>query len=285
MRKLEIHLIGGLGNQLFTFLAGSRFAAGTSRELRINTSLLGRGAYSHAFSSIRDLVEPSELVSRGYWFTRLQLLARRLCNEAFLTLLTDDTQDIEKTLTFKRNLHLAGYFQDMEWHADEFTDVLSSRLQSRAGSAWVSEMRTMAKREKPICVHIRRGDYMSLSASYGILGSDYFSRGIARLRKAGNYGPIWIFTDSPNALQPASSFHFDESQTLIREPFDASAIDVLSVMAACSSFVISNSTFSFWAAALSGSKFVIAPAKWAKSPDIRGPRMIPEWNLEEPEWA
>ena len=285
MRKLEIHLVGGLGNQLFTFLAGSRFAAGTRRELRINTSLLGRGAYSHAFSSIHDLVDPSELVSRGYWFTRLQLLARRLCNQAFPTLLTDDTPDMEKSLAFKRNLHLFGYFQDMEWRADEFTDVLSSRLQSRAGSEWVSEMRTRAKREKPICVHIRRGDYMSLSATYGVLGSEYFRRGIARLRKTGSFGPIWIFTDSPDALHPVSNFHFDDSQTLIREPLDASAIDVLSVMAACSSFVISNSTFSFWAAALSRSTSVVAPATWARSVEIRGPHMIPEWILEKSEWV
>jgi Glycosyl transferase family 11 len=285
MRKLEVHLAGGLGNQLFTFLAGARFAARTGRKLQLNTSLLGRGAYSHALSSIRELVDPSELVSRGYWFTRFQLLARRLCNRAFPTLLTDDTADIEKSLSFKRNLHLTGYFQDMEMHADPFTEVLSSRLQSRAGSEWVSEMRTRAKRERPICVHIRRGDYISLSASHGILGSEYFRRGIVRLREAGNYGPLWIFTDSPDALQPASDFRFDDSQTMIQEPIDVSAIDVLSVMAACSAFVISNSTFSFWAAALSSSKFVIAPGTWARSPEIRGPRMLPEWILEESEWV
>lgn len=285
MRKLEIHLVGGLGNQLFSFLAGSRFAAGTNRKLRINTALLGRGAYSHAQSSIRELVDPSELVSRGYWSTRLQLFARRLFNRAFPTLLTDGTPDIEKTLTYKRNLHLFGYFQDLEWHADVFTDVLSSRLQSRAGSEWVSEMRTRAERDSPICVHIRRGDYMSLSASYGILGSEYFKRGIVRLRSAGHYGPVWIFTDSPDALMSSSNFHFEDGQTLIREPPDASAIDVLSVMAACSSFVISNSTFSFWAATLSGSKFVIAPGTWARSAEIKGPRMISEWILEKSEWV
>ena len=40
-------IFGGLGNQLFTYVAGLRFAEMSNRQVRVNVSLLERGEYSH----------------------------------------------------------------------------------------------------------------------------------------------------------------------------------------------------------------------------------------------
>ncbi|MEY4060436.1 MAG: hypothetical protein RIQ31_98 [Actinomycetota bacterium] len=283
-RDLEVHLVGGLGNQLFTYVAGLRFAEMSNRQVRVNVSLLERGEYSHQNSSIQDLLDPSIVGSRGYWRSRFLLFFRKRLNSLRPALLTDSVQNPQTMLASAKTVHLFGYFQDMGHVEPRFTGELSAQLRIRSGSAWMSAMRTEATLSQPICIHIRRGDYLNLRDTYGILGSEYFRQGIQRLRASGQSGPLWIFTDSPRELEADPNFHFEDGQILINEPPETSALDVLTVMKACSSFIISNSTFSYWAAMFSDSNLVVAPRIWSYSQAFEGPRFPQNWLLEDPNW-
>lgn len=283
-RELEVHLIGGLGNQLFSYVAGLRFAEMSNRRIRANVSLLEHGKYSHKNSSIQGLLDSTIVSSRGYWRSRILLFFRKRMNSWWPALLTDSVQNTPTMLATAKTVHLLGYFQDLGPIEARFTGELSAQLRKRSGSAWMSSMRGEAALSRPICVHIRRGDYLNLRDTYGILGNEYFRLGIQRLRAFGEDGPLWIFTDSPGELEADPDFQFEDGQTLINQPAETSALDVLAVMSACSSFVISNSTFSYWAAVFSESTLVIAPRIWSYSQIIAGPSFPQSWILEDPNW-
>ena len=105
--------------------------------------------------------------------------------------------------------------------------------------------------EDSVCIHVRRGDYHK-TGRHVILDEDYY---LKALKVLGNYyGDICIFSwmdDVPewDFLQIATRF--------IGSQYD---ID-FKMMCKFKNHIISNSTFAWWPAWLSGEK-VIAPKRW-----------------------
>lgn len=115
---------------------------------------------------------------------------------------------------------------------------------------------------RSIVVHVRRGDYLYLPRVYGILNEDYFARAVARARKLAQrdspkQAQVLVFSDDLDWCRKQS--FFAEDTKFVDEKAD---IYALTLMARFKRFVISNSTFSWWAAVLSrDTEFVIAPDK------------------------
>jgi hypothetical protein len=117
-----------------------------------------------------------------------------------------------------------------------------------------------------IVVHVRRGDYCT-SKAHGILTPDYFKRGIASVRQAmrergARVRPrVLFFSDDPMYCQKtfaASELEYDV--VCVDERREAIA---LYVMSRFRFYVISNSSFSWWAAKLGEpAAFVVAPRPW-----------------------
>lgn len=104
-------------------------------------------------------------------------------------------------------------------------------------------------------IHVRRGDYEKLKHIYNSLKPDYYNRAIDLINPG---GPVYIFSDDikwcENNLNIKNSFYINQS----------SAIADFIAMSKCAHNIISNSTFSWWAAWLNSNdlKKVICPEKW-----------------------
>lgn len=157
---------------------------------------------------------------------------------------------------------LRGYFQS--WRYIEIAGRFGypTRPQPRAISPNLQTWIDRATRERPISVHIRRGDYLQVP-EFGVLGRSYYEMAVGVLRDLGNRGPLWVFTDSPN---------------LAREIVDGEIINGLEkpteelvLMSKCHAHIIANSTFSWWGAWMNiGLPSVIAPTPWFKDgPEIQ----------------
>ena len=109
--------------------------------------------------------------------------------------------------------------------------------------------------EKPIALHVRRGDYLVNSDNHPPCSKEYYD---AALDKFDSDRNVIIFSDDPAWCND----QFDDDRFLVSEGGDNLAD--LCMMSLCSDFIIANSSFSWWGSWLSENpdKRIIAPSKW-----------------------
>jgi len=267
--------VGGLGNQLFQFYAGVYLARKTDSELILDFSKVALSGTVHD-SSINHLVVGNEYQAqlRNISFFKSliwrihQKLVREIKQLRCLSLkifrVYQSSQigfdPVMAELTPPVEIH--GYFQS--WRYLEYCrgfGIEDPKL--RISSSWYACLREEIISDKAIGIHVRRGDYLSLTNSFGILCECYYSDAL-KMAQAKNPGRnVYVFSDDieyARTLFPGSDFNF------VLEPIDSIAAESLFLMSVCSSLIIANSTFSWWGAALGNKeKDVYSPQKWFRS--------------------
>lgn len=123
--------------------------------------------------------------------------------------------------------------------------------------------------ENSIMLHIRRGDYLKLPI-YEILGVDYFIRAIELILARVSEPKFYIFSDDMIWVKANLSNYFKQKNITAYIVNDTKIdIEDFFLMSKCKHAIISNSTFSWWAAWLNenSDKLIIGPDKWFK-PEI-----------------
>lgn len=118
-----------------------------------------------------------------------------------------------------------------------------------------------------VCVTIRRGDYLNreYKKTLFLCDEEYFKKAIERI-KALVERPIFVFfSDDINWVK--SQMRVD-GYDCYYERGDDPVWEKLRLMYSCKHFIISNSTFSWWAQYLSRNenKIVVSPSRWYNAP-------------------
>jgi hypothetical protein len=121
-------------------------------------------------------------------------------------------------------------------------------------------------------LHIRGGDYLT-SDIHANLQRDYYINAMNRFNQPEL--PLIVFTnDSLHAIQILGT----NVEYTIQDSSGMSAIEVMHLMAMSSNLVISNSTFSYWAARLKGTPgLIFTPRNWYKTNSIHGLQYERHW--------
>ena len=114
-----------------------------------------------------------------------------------------------------------------------------------------------------VCITIRRGDFVSdphFKKNLYVCDEKYFETAINLIKKKINNPTFFVFSDDVEWCKKNMKF---PKQTYF-ETGDDPTWEKLRLMYSCKHFIISNSTFSWWAQYLSTneSKIVIAPSRW-----------------------
>lgn len=275
--RLVVELSGGLGNQLFQFAFGHRLAAKFGANLalddfRITSRLTGHG------SSLRDrriagLVdwEPLSLgkessLQRGVGFA----LSGALSNFCGINIPVmghyrpKEIGYVGEPRTPSRDLRVRGYFQSWKYVEDDFPLRQDPRqlLHGNSPSDWFVEAYELINEVQPIGVHLRRGDYAYPSnEKIGLLSAEYFGNAIESLQ-LGGLREVFVFSDDPVAAQRASE-KWQTPAKVVVPPKGNDAAETLLLLSQCSAQVLSNSTFSWWSAALGDpGRRIIYPNPW-----------------------
>ena len=125
------------------------------------------------------------------------------------------------------------------------------------------KMYKMIEDSNSICISIRRGDFVTdseISKRNLVCDSNYFYRAIDEMNKRVKNPRYVVFSDDVEWCKNNIDFPKD---TIYEDGTDP-IWEKLRLMYSCKHFIISNSTFSWWAQYLSRNKdkVVIAPSKW-----------------------
>ncbi|MDI9364554.1 MAG: alpha-1,2-fucosyltransferase [Flavobacterium sp.] len=127
-----------------------------------------------------------------------------------------------------------------------------------------------------VCIHIRRGDYVN-NSNYANTAMDYYQKAIDILVKKEKDLKLFLFSDDIKWCR--ENVTFSKHINFVSEEFAGhKAKNHFYLMRSCKHFIISNSTFAWWAAYLAANenKLVIAPKKWVMNQSLIIKDLIPD---------
>jgi len=284
----------GLGNQLFQYAAARALARLHLAEVRADVSwfaVSNPDSTPRAFelgSTRADLAE----VSKGDGFrTRMALRIARLGNrhqaavrlQRLLTGLSVYREPrfeyTEELFRQPDNVVVVGQWQSERYTAGLRSELVREIVPRRPLADKPLRMAERIGRSRhPVCLQVRRGDYVSsptAAAFHDVCPPEYYESAARMILDEYSDAEIFVFSDEPDWCRK----HLDlPGQVEIASDHGSTdPIIDLYLMTCCKSHVISNSTYGWWGAWLSGdaNQMVICPERWFKDDTINTRDLLP----------
>ena len=291
---IVVRLAGGLGNQMFQYAFGRALSLHLNTSLKLDLSFLvdRTPVDTHVFREYSlDIfgvdVEVANFKENDtsifyylsnptitLWKIRRRILGCTLYVEKKDSYLDSEVFSLKGDVYFEGNWQSPKYFEHIDQIIKQdfsFKGELPDNFKKIA-----DEMQKL----NSICLHVRRGDYVwqpYANKFNGVTGIDYFNAAVYHISQSINDPRIYVFSDDIDWC--FENIKFDLPVTFVEhEHPNRKPEEYFRLMSLCKHFVISNSTFSWWAAWLSTNqtKIVVAPKKWFEDPTIDTSDLIPD---------
>jgi hypothetical protein len=294
-KNTGLYLTGGLGNQLFQFAAALSFSEKESITIfeKPGKPRLNSQGDPELFSltvgtiaRIRRRGEDNLLLrkSSGY-ILRSKIWPSKTEKLKIVQVFTDLAAAAVQTLKFRSlfypvsisavgycqirinrfiakvfNPFLIGYFQSSIWPESVKSELQTLSLIREGGD--LKFLRQEAKIQRPIIIHVRRGDYKTES-TFGLLGEGYYRKAMEIINRCYPTNSIWVFSDEETEAREVLKWLPHDRVKYILNVDGESAASLMAMRLGCG-YVIANSTFSWWGAFLSecDEPLVVAPEPW-----------------------
>ena len=308
INNVSLILSGGLGNQLFQ-LAAAKSLSGTgsitlitdignprtnhlnlpaisSYDLGTEVSLVSydkmRLIWNRLFNFLLNL---SSHGARNFWSRSafkavegLSLIISKFTRFQPIVLSNGVGFDESFSLTHDCSV-MIGCFHSYKWVYHGQTLEFMKSLKPISSPHWLTELSYEAQVEAPIIVHIRLGDYLGIP-NLSHLDNDYFVAGLKECLSERPSAPVWIMSDDVVGVRERLSDPIWKNAKFIAIQ-DSDAVLNLEILRLGGSFVLSNSTFSWWGATLSRTEdpLVVVPENWFRATDNPVAIYPPQWKL------
>ena len=297
----KIHLQGATGNQLFCVFAGIAHEVTSGSKAIFDESYLQPIEVRHP-GGILDF----ELYFNGdeYFLisdlNRLNKLSKYFDRIAF-KLMSSWTksptllmQHRSKAFGFdsdfdldKRYRKIIGFFQTFVYAdiAQESLGKLEIRVKNP--SHWFNEKSIEISNEKnSVAIHIRRGDYLQNLDGIGLLSFEYFYSALTMLTKQTKVITAYIFSDEEIDLFDFTSRFPGIEFVAVLAPSESTPIESIILMSLASYRIISNSSFSWWAAYLTKDHHSnFTPDPWFRNKNVPELLIPAAWNKITSIWT
>ncbi len=244
---IAIRLNGGLGNQLFQY-ATARSVAFRIHELPyLDLSLLLQKDSNRTY--LLDNFKIEAITNKRY----LKRLWFHSFTKKNLQLFIENPQ--KQHLFPYDNILLQGYWQN-HFYFDHLKELLREEIvpKKKFNMPWLASIKT----SQSIAIHVRRGDYVGHPV-HEVCNDKYYFNAIESIRSKINNPVFFVFSDDMEYAQ--SLFIKEKDFVFVNEK---EAIPAFWMMKNCRHFILSNSSFSWWAQYLNTDhNIVIAPSRWS----------------------
>lgn len=271
-----VRMQGGLGNQMFQHAAGTALARHHDCALRWDLSCFESSQAHQGFELQRvfglDTPEATEadfchvLGWRGHLPIKTLLARRRLAWVRPKSYVTQPHFHYwTGFLSSPTDAYLDGYWQSEKY----FTTMEQSIRDAFTFAHPLSERnRELANRIascNAVSLHVRRGDYVTNSATnqiHGCCTPEYYQNAIKFVLDRLNAPHFFVFSDDPEWVR--SNLSVPTNCTYVDHNSAAESYNDMRLMSLCKHHVIANSSFSWWGAWISGIRegLVVAPKRW-----------------------
>lgn len=304
-----VRLMGGLGNQIFQLSAAISLTKTNDEDIVIFDSSSNRDTvvvdrwYAPLLMDGRFRIE-----RKGHFRLENFLLRERLAHRDFssttyrlaeklvewhikskfredVRVFTPNNLGYQAIVQEQVSVYVNGYFQTYKYLSEkpEIAGLISSCLNQRECQVVSRNIETIYKEGGGVAIHVRLGDYL-LNPHFGNLDGNYFKKCLSFISEAFGLERIYLYSDDIRGARDLLSFL--PQPLVVLDECSHGATCVLRQMIHHNLYVISNSSFGWWAAFLSSQdpKMVIAPTPWFKEIDIPDSLIPPDWNTMPATW-
>lgn len=261
-KLMIVRIVGGLGNQLFQYAIGRSCCELNHQKLYLDVDC-NSGITQRNFEldklNISNYQRVSYLCSNKYKFIRRIHKPNTRINSFSIFKYGKEYEDFVYQ-DVSKNTYLDGYWQN-ELYFKNIKNILTSEFTHKETfNGSIQALLNDIKKDNSVGVHVRRGDYLSIDL-YEVLSYEYFYNSINMINKRIENAQFYVFSDDIEWCKNAF-YHIDN----IRFVEGNSSIEDFELLKNCKHKIISNSTFSWWAAWLNAGNdsIKIAPDKWYK---------------------
>lgn len=275
------YLTGGLGNQLFVLAAAWEQAERLDCPLYIDTSKYLKGDL-RSFE-LGSLNLPGIVISRESPWVDLGRRSRRFG-------VTKRTRKLktyhESAFGYSPDINkitpgttIFGYFQSSHYFQNIESLIAELLLSSHETTDEKAILRSL-ERDPRITLHVRRGDYTTAhtQAVHGVTSGAYFERGLGLIARISSGYKARAFSDEPEVAEDDLG-HLPNVE-FFKQNSELSGLNTIKAMSLGNGMVMSNSSFSWWAAWLMSRRTantIIAPRPWMASGESAADLLRPDW--------
>ena len=293
-----LKLKGGLGNQLFQYAAAKQIATNNNVELIVDaisgfkSDPFDREYLLNVFSISAKTIGDSyakKIYNTNRYYRRLYIFIQNILPSKYRFYLKEPEElnfDLHiKNISLNKNVYLEGYFQS-HLYFESISEIIKREL------VFIGELNNKVKQildEINMCesvsIHVRSfniGKKNDTSFINGNCSLEFYENAIKYILNNFKRPVFFVFSDDlewAKKMLNFSNFKINLKYILYHDNLDHS-IDDFVLMSSCKSNIISNSTFSWWAAWLNknSNKTVISPLNWCVSKKVSTRDIYPqEW--------
>lgn len=300
----------GMCNQLFTYAFARKLANEKNKELYLDYSHTSKVDMKHsamyedclahlgldcegvinskdeygrfagrAGRSLERLINPLFIRKRNrlsYVLKKEENELKKLAKKGICINLLAERKNQQLDSSDAENIIVYGYWQVPDF-ARELELTLRNEIYSSNAMKSIAAKGEKVKACESVCVHIRRGDYVG-NSMHQICTPEYYENAMEYYRRKLDKPIFYIFSDDKEYVR---SKYGALSDVVIVDDV-ARDYEELLLMSCCKSFVLSNSSFSWWAQFLSGSSNVVAPSRWYGALEKQSLLYEKHWRLLGP---
>ena len=245
---VTIHVMGGLGNQLFQIFTLISYSLRHKRPFYFEKS------------------EPSRKDRPFYWNNFLKSLAPFIKDGTSVPVYREPNFHYNELPLINQPIKFFGYYQSYKYF-DENKHSIEKFIR-------LDEQRNMLKNEYDfsnlVCLHFRVGDYVNLQHHHPLMPVEYYSMALKQLidkTKKDNWKILYFCEDNDiNYVNEKVNSLKTDYPKLSFQKIDSKYQDweQMLIMSLCQHNIIANSSFSLWGAYFNKNvdKTVFYPSKW-----------------------
>lgn len=277
-------IMEGLGNQLFIYAAALEQARRLGVDVQADLSFYivhTKRVYGLNQLFELDIHEPTPSESSPSLAKRvLKYVLRRLKLSNLLMEFKEGSHRFQPEIfSIRPGTTIEGFFQSAKYFPSVGAEIAESIRNASVSAAEQDVIDDVSSRQF-IAIHVRRGDYLSESHirdAHGVTTREYYEKSLEMI--GGRGVPCIVFTDSPQEakkeLGGISELVFDSRILTLGE------LATLKLMTLASGIVMSNSSFSWWAAYTMNHfdphATVISPRPWTNKVDFNDELIHRRW--------
>lgn len=281
-----VHLMGGLGNQIFQYAAGRAVAHRNRTQLKLDVSALERDAARsyrlHHFNIVESIATPDDVArftKRDFWGRISRRVERYLLppyrRSVFAQRFDHFDPDI---LRLRGSVYLTGYWQSEKYFKDIEHLIRQDFTFRHPPDPENQKLARIIANTNSVSLHIRRGDYVSnprFFRKFGVCSLEYYQNAVAKIAEKTSGPHFFVFSDDIDWAR--GNLRLQYPLTFVAHNGADKDYEDLRLMSLCRHHIIANSSFSWWGAWLCTypPKIVIAPQKWFNKADCDTSDLIP----------
>jgi len=279
---IKIH--GGLGNQMFQYAFGRNLSLLHNTPFMIDSSYL-RGANqserSLVLQNFNTILSEATLEEIHKYCGTFQKILDRLRPESKRRKILENPDIFDQNILKRTDGYFDGYWNDEKYFRENWNTIQKDfTLKNPFGSKALETAQLIESQPNAVNLHIRRGDYVSISKianMYTSLPFSYYENAMNKILKA--YPDAHFFISSDDISWVKENFPKNYPATFLSSK-EIPDYEELILMSLCKHNIIANSTFSWWGAYLNQNqnKIVVAPKNWFKDESKNlNPIILPTW--------